>query len=140
MGDNEHIVLQLCRGTFGPGVPSAAVMGNIAVETGFSFDYTQKQYGGGPGRGLFQMEKGMMASYNSFLAETKMTDSAASQIAFAQHELKHGTFIGAGNAKKIRDAFASGDVVEATTRFCELFERPGIPHLDKRIAAAKKYL
>lgn len=31
------------------------IMGNISVETGGSFDYQQKQSGGGPGRGLFQM-------------------------------------------------------------------------------------
>ena len=31
------------------------IMRNISVETRGSFDYQQKQPGGGPGRGLFQM-------------------------------------------------------------------------------------
>ena len=35
---------------------SAAILGNIDVETDGSFDYLQKQYEGGPGRGLFQFE------------------------------------------------------------------------------------
>ena len=31
-------------------------MGNIDVETGGSYSYTQKQYGGGNGYGLFQFD------------------------------------------------------------------------------------
>jgi hypothetical protein len=37
----------------------AGIMANIDVETGGSFDPRQKQYSGGPGRGLFQMESGL---------------------------------------------------------------------------------
>ena len=35
-----------------------AIMGNIRVEAGKSFNYKQKQKSGGPGYGLFQMEYG----------------------------------------------------------------------------------
>ena len=134
----EHEVLLLCREFFGAGVPAAAVMGNIAVETGYTFDYQVRQRGG-TAKGLFQFEPPMWVAYTKFLTENKLTDSARSQVSYAHSEVMHGLHIGAGNARKIRDAFGSGDVVKATETFCNLFERPGTPHLEKRIEAAKKY-
>lgn len=112
--------------------------GNIDVETGGTFNYKQQQSGGGPGYGLFQMEAPMRSAYNSYLSKNRMTDSAASQVAFAHNEVQVGSYIGAGNAQKIRAAFGSGNIDTATTVFCNVFERPSIPHLDRRIAAAKK--
>ena len=50
---------------------TAGIMGNIAVETGGSFDFRQKQFGGGPGRGLFQFEGGHLKAYNEFLARIR---------------------------------------------------------------------
>jgi len=129
-------VISLTRVRFGQ-VGGAAVAGNIEVETGGSFDYQQKQEGGGPGYGLFQMEGGMHKAYETFLKTKSLTDSASSQIIFAKDEVDHGAHIGAGNAKKIRDAFKDGDIEKATTVFCTEFERPSVPHLDRRIAAAK---
>ena len=46
---------------------TAALMGNIDVETGGSFDYLQQQDGGGPGQGLFQLEGSKKESYNNYL-------------------------------------------------------------------------
>lgn len=40
----------------------------------------------------------------------------------------------------LKDLKAAKTVEEATTKFMEVYERPGIPHLDKRIAAAKATL
>ena len=35
---------------------AAGIMGNIDIETGGSYDYQQKQKGGGKGYGLFQFD------------------------------------------------------------------------------------
>ena len=48
---------------------AAAMLGNIDVETGGSFDYLQKQYKGGPGRGLFQFEGLKLNAYNEWLTK-----------------------------------------------------------------------
>lgn len=132
-------VVALAREKFGD-VGAAAIAGNIDVETGGSFDYQQKQHGNGPGYGLFQMEAPMRKAYDAFLEKNKQTDSAESQLAFARNELKYGEHIGAGNAQKIRDAFNSGDVNKATATFSELFERPSVPHLDRRQQSAREQL
>lgn len=97
-----------------------------------------KQANGGPGYGLFQMEAPMKKAYDTFLSKKNLQDSAKNQINFAKEEIDHGKHIGPGNAKKIRDSFAGNDVENATTVFCNLFEKPGVPHLDRSIAAAKK--
>jgi len=129
-------VVDLARDTFGK-VGGAAVGGNIAVETGHTYDFQQKQQGGGPGRGLFQMEGPMQKAYNSYLAANKLTDSASSQMKFVKSEIETGSHIGAGSAKQIRDAFAGNDVAKATTTFMKIFERPGVPHLAERLKAAQ---
>lgn len=138
MPAKEAAVWGLCKNAFGL-IGGAGVMGNIAVETGGSFDYQQRQHNNGPGYGLFQFEKPMRGDYNAYLKAHSASDSAASQVNYVKDQLQHGKYIGAGHAKKIRDAFASGDVVKATTEFCNRFERPSVPHLANRIAAAKKY-
>eukprot|EP01113_Clastostelium_recurvatum_P020236 TRINITY_DN24031_c0_g1_i1.p1 TRINITY_DN24031_c0_g1~~TRINITY_DN24031_c0_g1_i1.p1 ORF type:complete len:144 (-),score=30.08 TRINITY_DN24031_c0_g1_i1:78-509(-) len=136
-------VIDLARSAFGE-VGGAAVAGNIDVETGGSFDYQQKQHGGGPGYGLFQMEPPMYKAYQAWLGKQGEgdagKDSAAHQISYVEYEVRVGDHIGAGNAKKIRDTFNGKDVEEATTVFCNIFERPSVPHLDRRIAAAKKIM
>lgn len=86
------------------------------------------------------MEGVILKEYNTFLISNKLADSARSQVTFAAREVASGHVIGAENAKKIRDAFESGKVELATEVFCNLFERPGVPHLDRRIEAAKRYL
>ncbi len=57
----------------------AAVLANFNRETGGSFDYRQKERGGG-GYGLPQYTGASLAGYRSWLARTKAQDSAASQI------------------------------------------------------------
>ncbi len=137
--NNRSLVLQLAKNTFGR-IGGAAVVGNIFVETGGSFDYQQRQSGGGPGYGLFQMENPMHNAYDAFMNTNHLTDSAESQMKFAQNEVEHGSHIGAGNTKKIRDAFAGNDVKNATEVFCNIFEKPSVPHMDRRIAAAQEAL
>ena len=104
----------------------AAIMGNIDVETDGSFDFMQQQYNGGPGYGLFQLEGVQRKEYDKFLNENKLDDSANSQINYVMENVfgNKQNIVGQGNAKKIRDAFANGDIDLATEIFMTKFERP----------------
>ena len=118
----------------------AALMGNIDVETGGSFDSTQKQDGGGPGYGLFQMEGVLKAGYTKFC---RGDDSTEKQVQFVKQEIDTGTLIGPGNAARIRSAFQRDNLANATDLFCTLFERPrdtSETHLKIRRAKAEKWL
>ena len=103
----------------------AAIMGNIDVETGGSFDFTQQQ-NKGPGYGLFQFEGIQRQEYDKFLNENELDDSANSQINYVMENIfgNKQDIMGQGNAKKIRDSFANGDIDLATEMFMTKFERP----------------
>jgi len=103
----------------------SAIMGNIDVETGGSFDFMQQQ-NKGPGYGLFQFEGIQRQEYDKFLNENKLDDSANSQINYVMENIfgNKQNIMGQGNAKKIRDAFANGDIDLATEMFMTKFERP----------------
>ena len=121
---------------------TAALMGNIDVETGGSFDYLQEQGGGGPGQGLFQLEGSKKKSYNNYLNDNGFEDSPRAQLDY-MHETIYGdlqTEIGEGNAAKLRKIFETGTVEEITKAFEEIWERPGIPHSDRRLASAKSFI
>jgi len=134
---NEVQVAKLLKPLF-PKVGVAAIMGNIDVETRGTFDYKTKQVGGG-GYGLFQFDGVLKTKYDSWRAESKLQDSAESQIRFAKALLTtHSDVLGAGNVKKINDALKGYKLDKATEVFCNLFERPGVPHLDRRKAAAQR--
>jgi len=64
---------------------TAALMGNIDVETGGSFDYLQQQDGGGPGQGLFQLEGSKKESYNNYLNDNGLENSPRAQMDY-MHE------------------------------------------------------
>lgn len=118
---------------------TAGIMGNIAVETGGSFDFRQKQFGGGPGRGLFQFEGGHLKAYNEFLARNLLRDSMENQLKYMSENINNGVGfdIGAGNRKLLQDAFKNGGTVQVATLFSNLFERPSIPRLDRRVSEAQ---
>ena len=121
---------------------TAALMGNIDVETGGSFDYLQEQSGGGPGRGLFQLEGSKKEDYNNYLNDNGLEDSPRAQLDY-MHETIYGDLqdeIGRGNAAKLRKIFETGNVEEITKAFEEIWERPGIPHSDRRLASAKSFI
>ena len=133
------------------GIPATgiqAMMANIGVETGYTYDYQTEQKGerSDPARGLFQFDprgKGLTKPYGEYLKETEQGDSMEAQLDFMVSSItgdyKPGLeYIGHGNAKKVREAFESGDVVEAVKVFSEKVLRPGKPHLDRRVAEAKK--
>lgn len=113
----------------------AGIVGNIFVETGGSFSYKQRQKGGGRGYGIFQFDF-LYPHYTQWLKDRK--DSLEAQLDF-MHDTIFGEAqdtIGRGNAKRLRLALVRGDVKETTTAFMEIFEKPGVPHTERRVDAA----
>jgi hypothetical protein len=144
---------------------SAAILGNIDVETGGTFDYLQKQDakrkgdGLGPGRGLFQFEGLKLNAYKEWLKENKKENSPESQIQYVKQSIQApqtlpksimnlkgmekaervSDIVGGGNAKEIRKTFKEGNVAEAADVFGKLYERPNPnknPKYDERKASA----
>ena len=120
-------------------VHAVALTANIAVETGWSFDYTQRQHNG-PAYGLFQMEpQGLLPAYAVYRMENCEFDSADCQIEWMTASL-NGSFeyghwsIGYGNVRAFNE---TRTVAEATRVFSERVLRPGKPHMDRRLEAAR---
>ena len=150
MADSEKIKQLLSESGFGDAA-IAGIMGNIDVETGGSFDPLQKQYSGGPGRGLFQMESGAgkLDEYQTWLEKTGRQDSDASQIQFFRDTIYDPSGIkdivgvdvaGFGNAEKLRDVFETDDPAKIAETVSNLWEKPGVPHMERRKGAAAKYM
>lgn len=119
-----------------------AMMANIAVETGYTFDYTIKQKGRkNPAYGLFQFDPlgGLAPLYKEYLEHRKCDDSAEAQIDMLVDILlrvwnKGVNHVGSGNVSKVLEAAKEGPA-PATEAFCSHILRPGVPHLDRRLAA-----
>ena len=129
---------------------TAALLGNIAVESGYTFDYSKKQEGKrkDPAIGLFQLDprgSGLYKPYMEYLKDTSKEDSMEAQLDFMVDSLsgdyKKGTeWMGYGNVKNFKDVLKKGTASEATQFFSEKFLRPGKPHLDRRIKATEDLL
>ena len=150
MADSNRIRQLLSESGFGDAAV-AGIMGNIKVETGGSFDPQQKQYSGGPGRGLFQMEsgEGKLDEYQTWLKKTGRTDSDASQIQFFRDTIYDPSgvkdivgvdVVGFGNAEKLRDVFETDDPAKIAEAVSNLWEKPGVPHMERRKEAAAEYM
>jgi len=150
MADSNKIRQLLSESGFGDAA-IAGIMGNIDVETGGSFDPRQKQYSGGPGRGLFQMESGAgkLDEYQTWLKKTGRTDSDASQIQFFRDTIYDPSGVrdivgvdvaGFGNAEKLRDVFETDDPRKIAEAVSNLWEKPSVPHMERRKEAAVKYM
>lgn len=121
-----------------------AIMGNISVETGGTFDYKQKQKGGS-GIGLFQFDAQKKA-YQQWLKTNKEKDSAENQVKFV-HSLIYSPNppydIGAGHRRQLQGMFGLDPLRVGTPELAEQFmrryERPGIEHLNRRIQEGMKY-
>jgi hypothetical protein len=123
-------------------IHAVAITANIAVETDCKFDPALAQYNNGPGRGLLQFEPhpglgGSLALYAD-LADCKL-DSADCQLEWLVDSL-YGSYedgrqyIGPGNVKQFTD---TTELLEATRVFSEAILRPGKPHMDRRLEAAR---
>lgn len=119
-----------------------AMLANIAVETGYTFDFTIRQRGrANPAYGLFQFDPlgGLYGLYQEYLEYLNIFDSAESQLNMMV-DILLGTWpkgiahVGFGNVRKVRKASQEG-AVEATRAFSDYILRPGKPHMERRIAA-----
>ena len=127
----------------------AGIMANIAVETGYTFDFTQQENKGTGGYGLFQLDpSGKKPEYDLWKTKTKREDSASAQIDFMHESIYTGItaingrdVVGEGNRKKLRAAFESGDATAITTMFQKRWEKPkaGKEHNDRRVAFAIEF-
>lgn len=137
---NELKVYRELSKSFGPEAV-AAIMGNIDVETGGSFDPQQQQYGGGNGHGLFQFDA-QKDDYFKWLADRP--DDVASQIEFMRnliYDKKPAHEIGPGNQATLQRAMESMPAGELSQLFAEIYERPrkDAAHMDRRKASAIRY-
>ena len=117
----------------------AAKLGNIGVETGYTYDYQQKQKNG-KGYGLYQLDF-QRPYYDKYLENNKLQDSAANQVMFTHEVLKGNDKVMGMNTKDrkaLQDALKSKDVSFITQMFSEKYEKPGVPHLEKRIEEANR--
>lgn len=119
----------------------AGILGNIEVETGGTFDFKIKAAGSEQSFGLFQLNGGHLRAYRNFLTRNSLRDSASHQLDYVMNNIfdGEGFDIGPDNREILRDAFATCDPEVVATVFSNLFERPGTPHLERRVAAAKRY-
>jgi hypothetical protein len=124
------------------------VLANIDVETGGSFDYTQKQENG-PGYGLFQFDY-QKPYYFKYLEKEGLNDSAKSQVMFMADAIYNnksdaeGKYTGAldlgGPARRaIQKSFEEGSAADITKTFSEKYEKPSKPHMKKRLESAEKF-
>ena len=126
------------------GIPEPAqkaLLGNIHVETGGTYDYTTKQKGG-RGYGLFQFDS-HRKPYNQMLKNTGMQDSPEAQIKYFIETIygNKQNVIGKGVAKELRTAIENeNDPLALTEKLANQWFRPGKPHLEKRLEATKMYM
>ena len=121
---------------------AVGMLGNIAVETGYTYDYRQKQKGGNA-YGLFQFDPTGPHDkhYQAFLKKNEMQDSMEAQVDYVYDNIYGDSrdVLGATNADRIAEAFQSGSIEDATNSFLDLFERPKNPDASRedrlRIAA-----
>jgi hypothetical protein len=132
---------RLIKGGLTP-IAAAGIVSNIGVETGYSYNPSTLQEGGGPGRGLVQWEKGGRYDTDninllSFAKKNKKpwTD-LNTQVDFILHELnKHPEYM---QVRKMINSAKS--VPEATKIFLEKYEKAGVAHFDRRLEVGKQLL
>ena len=118
----------------------SAMLGNIDVETGGTFDFKQKQKGGN-GYGLFQFDF-HKPYYKKFLKENELEDSVDSQVRYTFENIygNQQEVLGEGNAEKLRDAFKTkSNPIELSDDIMNIFLRPGEPHADRRRESTRMY-
>ena len=125
---------------------TAAILGNIDVETDSEFLPTTREVkkggGWGPGVGLFQFSyPAMKKAYKEFLNKTDRKDSPEAQITFVREAMKSNKYYEIGQKARddLKAIFDTNDVVEITKGFSEVFLKPGTPHMERRIASALEF-
>lgn len=132
-----YIFNRLVEGGLTP-IAAIGVVANLKAES--NLNSSTKQYGGGPGRGLAQWEKGGRYDTDRInlvkFAKKRGVDwsDMDAQIDFILHEMNvHPEY------KRVkRDINKVGSVEEATLLFLKRYEKAGIPHTSKRLKYAKE--
>lgn len=133
MTDRATVADALAKRGFPPHIVQG-IVGNIAVESGFNpgiNEITPIVPGSRGGFGLFQHTGPRRRALEAFAAETgRPLADINTQIDFVMQEL--GT-----TERRAAEALSRTTTAEEAARvFSETFLRPGIPHLDRRIAEA----
>lgn len=133
----SYIYNRLIEGGLTP-VAAVGIVANLKAES--NLDPTTKQYGGGPGRGLAQWERGGRFDTDRInlvkfakRRGTSWTD-LDTQIDFILHEMDvHPEY------KRVkRDINKVDSVEEAALLFLKRYEKAGIPHTSKRLGYAEE--
>ena len=131
-------------------------MGNISVETGGTFDHLQKEKGG-KGHGLFQLTGKQLKDYRRWLG--KREDSKYHQALFVYSNIYSSSAdsphdLGWRARGLLQDSFANKistpmalspeaqDRIQTSSKtktFSDVYERPSVPHMDRRLKEAHKY-
>jgi len=84
--------------------------------------------------------------YFDYLSHNNKKDSLDSHIEYINDVIQgtdtyanfDGKMLGSDEREKLIESFKKGNIEDTTKVFMEVFEKPGIPHLDRRINASKK--
>ena len=156
--NNEQQTLDTIRGLDYGEDYIAALMGNIAVETGSSLDHPQKQ-DNGSGYGLLQFTDSPavkhLSDYWAWLKTTGRTDSVESQLQFFTDNKNYkkpatssrdgyGHDIGWRARAKLNTSFDKNPPIEdPVERYTEIIQNyylnPGVPASQKRLDQSKHY-
>ena len=122
-----------------------ALMGNISVETGGTFDPMQQEEGGS-GSGLFQFSGNHLKAYKSWLKGNGFADNAHNQALFVHSNVysKDSPYNLGWKAKGLLQNVLGGDLYFVPTEekariFSDVYERPSVPHMDRRQDEALRY-
>jgi len=97
------------------------------------------------GYGIAQFDF-MLDYYFDYLLHNNKEDSLDSHIEYINDVIQgtdtyanfEGKMLGNEEREKLNEALLTGNIEETTKVFMEIFEKPGIPHLDRRIDEARK--
>ncbi len=140
--NNKRLIREYLEAKGFPSNAIPAIMGNIEVETGGTFDYKEKQKGRGKAVGLFQFDPqgGKYQDYRKYLGKYK--DNMFNQIDYVW-DTTYGDrqhVIGSGNAKKLRDSFENDTPDIIARNFSDIWLKPSKPHMERRLEATQAYL
>ena len=126
----------------------AGIIANISIETGGTYNPFEQEKGNSKkGYGLFQLT-GKRKDYNNWMKENNFDEQTVDNIPMQleyMHETiygnelmgtKKGREIGGGTASKLQKSFLEGTPESIALSFSKAWEKPGIPHNDRRVKKA----
>lgn len=153
-GTVEEEIYDFCISKGMSHAAACGVLGNIRQESGFNPE--KVQYGGGPGRGLFQLDSGRLDNMiNSAYERGLEWTTVYAQMEHMWDELNtedidmrfkgrispgNMNYIGIeGHPEGVQGFIHCDDVYYATALFEAAYERAGSPNMENRYAYAEEY-